>query len=331
MSLNYLNFEKASIGSLIKAPYLEPGVGVEVELEGTSLPSNLDYPDFNKYWKSKPEPSLRNGVEYIFRKPLPLIDAKRAVEAFEKTLKEAKAVVSKSIRTSTHIHVNVSMYTMPQLYGALCVYYLLEELLVDTQPETRKGNLFCLRMSDANGIQASILRGIQSREHFFVFNNDQHKYGALNLAAVTRFGSFEFRFLQAYTDAKELQNWIRIFTRIVSYGVNKSVRDIIREYDDLPTKTFLQNIFDDTELVKLVMGDRMDHEVNEIMHTNYDYMWEICHTIKKKTFMLPADSWNEDLDMSESYAPLESVGVWQAVSPNQDVPLDEEITEEVSW
>src|SRR5690554_4529121 len=130
--------------------YKENSVGIEIELEG-SLPQSIDSSMSTPYWNVKPEGSLRGGYEYVFRKPLLPQDSQEALSRLVKTLNDYSPKCT--IRTSTHIHVNVDPYTQRQVYQILGVYYLLEKLLIRTQPKSRWGNLFCRDMEDAEGIQ----------------------------------------------------------------------------------------------------------------------------------------------------------------------------------
>src|SRR5690606_25615934 len=122
-------------------------IGLEIEVEG-SLKAIADVHAQPKYWTSKQEGSLRGGVEYVLYSPVPMKELPDALDEIGKVFEQCPKIV-RSIRCSTHMHVNVSDLTIQQIYNVIGYYYLIEDILVNTQGPVRKGNLFCLRMSDA--------------------------------------------------------------------------------------------------------------------------------------------------------------------------------------
>lgn len=264
--------------------------GVEIELEG-ELPQEM--PSSLPNWLVIPEGSLRGGWEYIFKRPTALVSAKQNVTALYEYLKEY--LVTTSIRTSTHVHVSVLDYTHLQIYQIVSAYYLLEEVLVRTQPETRQSNLFTLRMSDAEGIFDGLIRSVQSGKFFFQFNLAQFKYGACNLASPSRRGSLEFRFLQAFTEAQPIINWLDIFDSLVAYGAETPIDKILNDYDGLSTRSFLSGIFGPLYADYLIGQYSSTEEVNRLLQTNYDNIVVLHNEITGRKFQLPEGYWNEDL------------------------------------
>jgi len=207
-------------------------VGIELEAEGS-----VDNPGF-MFWKAEADGSLRNnGIEYILKRPLSLPDLKSALTEFEEKTKHCKFAVSP--RTSCHVHVNVQKFTFQELYAVVGAYWLFEPILLEHCGPSRISNLFCLQASDASHIVSdviySIKRAYEYPENAFLmeFNNDEHKYAALNLASLPRFGSIEFRSMRGIYKKKEIYDWADLLYtfvhRVREIGTVTTVYQIFKE------------------------------------------------------------------------------------------------------
>lgn len=188
----------------IKKRAVKGDVGIELEYEFTSFDRALvNWNDRNDYWRNVPEGSLRGGSEFVLREPIKLGHVGRAMSALQEILDFSR--IRESIRTSTHIHVNVSSLRYRDIFVFLPLYWGIENLLVATQGKNRTGNLFCLRSSDAEEIIYAVISEMTHPSNFNVFG--EYKYSALNLATVSRFGSLEFRFLRMMKETNEIVPW----------------------------------------------------------------------------------------------------------------------------
>lgn len=194
-------------------------VGIEVEVEAKKFLPSIE----TKPWTSKPETSLRGyGMEYITAAPI-LCDSDKtdALKMLSEVLHDPKYQVNHdSPRTSVHVHVNVLGYTPTQVYTAACAYWLLENPLMEWCGPTRVGNKFCLRLKDAEGI-LGICRAdaTQQCSPFRYLRADACKYGGLNLNAVSRFGSLEFRGMRGCYDYKTMDLWSTAMYELVTKAV----------------------------------------------------------------------------------------------------------------
>lgn len=301
--------------------------GCEIELEGSIPPQNIPS-DSNPIWKVKGEDSLRSGYEYIFRNPLKIGESIEALDVFEKTMKKHHPVGS--IRCSTHIHVNVLDLNIRQVYTIACLFHLLESLLFDKVPETRHGNLFCLRMRDAEAIFHNLKDSLDSGD-YFQFPANQHKYSALNLATVWGLGTVEFRFLPAMWKKDELLPWFNIFGAIRNFGSKNSLADILQMYEDLPVHQFLGHIFEPPEVAFLIEG-KTPLKINQLLHTNYDYIYEISRAFSRKRYRTHPKHWNPDLGNAGLGIPSASVDEWaEALTAVAATPFPNLSPPEVEW
>ena len=247
--------------------------GIETEIEGEQLPAELNM----AYWLGKPEGSLRGGFEYFNRKPVAIAKLPEAMKEYKDIISSIKNP-SPSIRCSTHIHVNVGSLTLRQVYNVLGYYFLVEELLVRTQGPLRMGNLFCLRMSDAEGMSDGIQESIRSQMFLGYFHQNAYKYGAINLAAVVKFGSLEFRFFRPLLETDKLTNWCHMLYNMVHGAKTIPLQKMLNLLIESGPKQFLSLVWD------LLQIDELTHqipqwELQELLFTNYDHVAKIAYLL----------------------------------------------------
>lgn len=181
-------------------------IGLELEVEGQhNEPPVIE----NDWWTSVKELSLRNGREYITKKPLQFNNNffnKLAMVTSEIDQPKNK-IDKKSHRTSVHVHVNVSNHRPVELWTAVTGYWLIENLLFKFFNKDREGNLFCQRLKDAEGILNQVEKDLESNKPFLYFHNDTSKYGAINLASIYNRGSLEYRGMHGSVNPEEIYGW----------------------------------------------------------------------------------------------------------------------------
>lgn len=264
-------------------------IGIEIELEGKF---NLIASHSPRYWTSVPEGSLRNGVEFITTEPVAIDHLDTVLEDFSKIV--AKSTFKSSIRTSTHIHVNVSRSRLEQIYNFLVLWYLLEDVLVQVAGSDRQGNLFCLRASDAQGMITMLKNSLDKRTYMSEFT-DQYRYSACNLAAVKKFGSLEFRFLKDMVDTTLLKTWCEGLYKIVHKGLRNDPETPLRMFSAMSNTEFLKSYL--TEELYAIVSNLPSKVINDCMSRGYDNSYDLKLHLTKTTFTKPSIHLpNEDLD-----------------------------------
>ena len=264
-------------------------IGIELELEG-----NLKFmPPSAKFWLAKEEGSLRGGMEYILKEPVRIGDLPEALQELEASLRTMKPKAS--IRCSTHFHVNVNSLTVRQIYNILGYYYLIENLLVSTQGPLRIGNLFCLRLTDAESAMDSVLSSIRSKEYFRAFNISGFKYGAVNLAAPWKFGSLEFRFFRPILDMRVMEMWAKIL-----YGIVHQAAHIpLDKACSALSAGGLHNLLDMTlssEQISFILAQVNQNSVAEDLFQNFDHVCKMSYLLtRKEKFVIPDRFLDDDL------------------------------------
>ena len=111
--------------------------------------------------------------------------------------------------------------------------------------ENRKGNRFCLRLQDAEGlIERLNLAFGNIRDGFSYIPKDTIRYSALNVEAITKYGSIEFRAMQGNCDAERITNWctlldcLKVFTE--KYDTPMAVYEF---YNNVGPEAFAKEVF----------------------------------------------------------------------------------------
>ena len=219
-------------------------VGVEIEVEGSRLPDDVD-----PRWNATVDGSLRGeNREYVMRKPLPVAEVPDALNALAKNLKDNRAKLDFSFRTSVHVHVNCQELTYNQYLNLLYTYFLLEEPLMTFCGRERKGNRFCLRLQDAEGMLETYnaLFRHHDGEGFVLIPANRVRYSAMNIEATTKYGSLEFRGMKGNMDVEHITTWVNALIYLREFA--KSVDDPTQVYNlfaELEAQGFMEHVLKD--------------------------------------------------------------------------------------
>lgn len=312
------------IFSLVHKKRVTGDIGIENELEGIGPAGEIMPLNNSKFWTDKVDDSLRSGTEFVLVKPVSIFHLSEAIEEFFRIIRNYNPRTS--IRTSTHIHVNVQTKTVREVYNIIIAYYLIEELLIMTQPKERIGNLFCLRMKDSNAIFQFLKQSlVPEYEYFFsFFREENHKYSALNLCPVLQLGSLEFRFLAAILSEKEMLRWSVLFYELVSVASKIDMTKLLDLYDTIPVKQFLRQLLPSSPWV---YEGYTSGALNELLHTNYDSLRELARYYSKHhgNYHPAPNYWDDDEEekvAGNQYYALDDLASMVTAEPTVD-----EITE----
>lgn len=198
-------------------------VGVEIEVEGNSLPRDL-----GAYWRVEEDGSLRGeSAEYVLKKPLKISEVGKAIKFLVDSLNENDSEVYSSVRAGVHVHINVQDLNEVELSNFITAYMILEHALVGWCGKHREGNLFCLRVEDAEFLLEKI-RAVFLRLDCRLFEDDNIRYSSLNLKALAQYGSLEFRSMRTPTDFSLILDWVEVLHTIKKQSIKyKSPIDLV--------------------------------------------------------------------------------------------------------
>jgi len=203
-------------------------VGIEIEIEGTHLPSNVTH------WQVKSEGSLKDGLEYI-TKPIKADTVKQYVDHLAQTMKNNNATVKNTYRCSTHVHVNMLPETVEDMLGYYVVFSMFEPLLLSLCGPQRDGNLFCMSSYDTGDLIESFdtLCLVLERIDSYGFAYERGKYSSLNSGRLADLGTLEVRCFPMSIDGTQVSGWVNWLL---------AIRDMARAESDKTYRTLWKNV-----------------------------------------------------------------------------------------
>lgn len=220
-------------------------VGLEFEVENFPAATNLPR-EVTDYWSIKEDHSLRNrGMELVFAEPLFGRDIILAVEGFFNWQKGTK--LQTSIRTGLHVHLDVREVPVQSVISFMMIYSALEPLIYKWVGNNREESNFCVPFyysDDAAQRAHQVLhalvedmeewtkKGVCNRQGKD-FSQNFERYAGLNLNALGRFGSIEFRQMPMVFNRQTVLDWINIIMAIKRAAVKSTpyaVRHMLRTH-----------------------------------------------------------------------------------------------------
>lgn len=231
---------KQTVLSTFRVKPVSGDIGIEVEVEGEDLPDGCGL------WAATNDSSLRNGIEYVLRKPIAFSEVSGALSDLEDSFVANNSKLTSSVREAVHIHINVQNYTIVELFNFITLYLIFEEVLTAYCGPRREGNLFCLRSRDAEGFLHFVVRVLESGD-LKGFNNDDIRSSSINLKALATYGSLEFRAMgtpeQDYI-ARDVLCWIELLVSIKdSAKMFEYPTDVVAGFSGTGYEDFLRKIF----------------------------------------------------------------------------------------
>ena len=232
-----------------------PHYGLEIEVENCH-----DIPASEHRWTHCGDGSLRMaGVEFLTVgavNPEELLDhVHEWYQWYERYNWET------SIRTSTHVHVNMSDRELAEVHAALGVYVLCEPLLYRYCGPMREQNIYCVPYYRAP-------RELDWASHL---RNDNRgcgaalaqtcKYSGLYLEPLVRFGTLEFRQAPVFDHAEQLLIWIDLVT-CVTHSRFRTINEVAEKWDRDGPDEFYRTVFGDRLL--MILQGLCDYDFDEL-------------------------------------------------------------------
>lgn len=257
--------------------------GVEIEVEGKNLPTAGEIKKFDAYWRVEKDNSLRgeDSAEYVFNIPLPLEDTKNAIYVLDETYKKCGSEVEETYRAGVHVHLNIQSWTPLELLTFLTTYYMLENYFCHWAGESRVGNHFCLRAQDAEYVIYKLLAACKKKA-WRELNTDEIRYASVNLNAMHKYGSVEFRAMRSSKDLNDTVRWVELINQLVIGSKRfENPRDVV---------TCLSMFVDGNKFMEYVMGD-LSHEFHKFENGSM-WVWEGMEIVQPLAFGVDWDIFN---------------------------------------
>lgn len=198
-------------------PLPEQLMGIEVELDPARGNDRIKMPaNYQPYWREERDGSLRNGREYVLTSPM----AGNLLSTAIAQLFSDDPNMDRTATGSTHIHIDMledstPVNTIPVL---TMLMFILEPAVFAAADPGREWCGYTNRLSSAPDVLlGSVLNGdLETDATALVDVVAGHsaaaigRYYGLNLQALQKYGSIEFRYFPTATTADELASWVRM-------------------------------------------------------------------------------------------------------------------------
>lgn len=252
-------------------------IGIEIEAEGKLFSGDEVFDSVN--WRLVEEGSLRGGWEFVLRNPLPLAKVEEALDEFTKLSTRWK--FQPSLRTSLHVHVNVYDYTLREIYNILGAFWIVETLLVKANGKDREGNLFCLRSGDAEEFVFTTLSELEGGNYFDLTGSNQKRYSSINVSALKKFGSLEFRFMKGMYEKSEILLWTRELYSFVTVARKLDLSEFLLSLDKKSPFEILKTFFS-IHFARGLLETTTTREAKDLLFEGYCYSYRLLQALKLK-------------------------------------------------
>lgn len=184
------------------------GLELEVDQERNSSNRTVMPSSYRPEWTRKSDGSLNDGYEFVLTGPLA---GQTLVQAIHK-LYSGDTEVHRTYTGSTHIHLNMlDGTTLENLQALALLTYAMEGLLYYVGDNSRQWCGYANRMTGAPHVVLESLLGSEvQRRGLRAALNQAGRYYGLNLAALEKFGTVEFRYFPTATSAEEMLSWVKL-------------------------------------------------------------------------------------------------------------------------
>lgn len=312
-----------NVGVMLNKKTTKGEVGIEVEVEGSKLPKSQD--ELAPFWEYHIDNSLRgqDNAEYVLRQPLAFKEVPGALDALWNLFQKYNSTLDESNRTSIHVHLNAQTFFMNRLTSMLALYFTFEDVLTQWCGDHRVGNLFCLRAKDAPGIISQVRRFIRSDGKTGL--SEHLHYGGLNVHALAKFGSLEFRALRGCPDKETIQQWLDILQRLYDLSAQfTDPREICQNFSGEGPLGFFNTILGPSASVVRNGIDLSDEQIKDSLYEGIRLAQDLCYCRDWSLFSpvdIQADPFGRDAKkMAKKLASVAADWMDNALSTISDSP-----------
>ena len=290
-------------------------LGIEVELEtSNALPTDgrigVKAPKSKSSWVSKPDGSLRRGIEYVVNNPIYVEEVDVMVNGLYKAIEDFSTDLALSNRCSTHVHYNIGGLKVNSITSIIALWTAFEELLINYCGENRKSNHFAVSSSES---LVNIERWAYFLESGSLDLTEGLKYTSMNLRTMRTLGSIEFRCGDAYDTAGPVIDWVKLVHGICDYAVQnfKNPQDMAYVMSETGGVNLLAKICHDAGIGSLMRGI-LNAEGNE----NADYVvMGGFRRVQSLCYSFPWSAWMPSFEKEYIPNPFEqkvkTEGIWR--------------------
>lgn len=252
--------------------------GIEIELIGCVITNPLSF------WSVITDGSIRGfrSGEFVLDVPLGGADLEEALGEFA-DFKETCPTLNTNHTCSVHVHLDVRDLSHQQLLTLLVVYLAFEKGLFKLSGG-RDNNPFCAPLYSID----AFVSGLGSTETPSWILNCAHfgRYAGLNLAALHKYGSVEFRHHGGTLDTDLILKWVDVVGRIKTFAMEVATEEDLMltasasGYTEFATRIFgphAKELYYEGAQADLMSGIRLAQDVLFMSkgESNLNYVLEV--------------------------------------------------------
>lgn len=200
-------------GELIDWPMPNELMGIELEAEGVYIADNSVLAFAG--WRTEIDGSLRrDGREFVLAAPLSGSALTRAIHTLYAARTQSIVNFQTSPRAGTHVHINWQDNTVASAASLIALMYCIEPLVYAWADEDRAWCSYCNPLSDIGStVMASLLNLDEYTDDMWLMSEVADgrvgRYFGLNFAALSKYGTMEFRYFPSTTSAADMVKWVK--------------------------------------------------------------------------------------------------------------------------
>lgn len=203
----------------LKSRYQPNDLGIEIEVEGRDLPT-AGYLDTVRApsgagWSVHNDGSLRGGLEYTLNGTCKEEEVEGLVRGLFSVFEQRGSRITLSNRCSLHVHFNAGGLKVNEITSIIALWTVFEEPLLRWWGHERYKNHFCLSSKDESS-------NLEGWEDFLrtgrLPEGNNLRYTALNIVALRKYGSLEFRGGGGVDDPDTAITWIRFIWALCQFA-----------------------------------------------------------------------------------------------------------------
>ncbi len=255
-------------------------VGIEIEVEFEDTDDNFTIYDTPCPWRSVIDGSLRGGSEFVTDGSVKVDDVKDYVDELSNFIEDRDPIFTH--RCSVHVHVNVLDMTLMEALSFATLYWCVQPILVDYVSSARKGNLFCLRLIDTPRTPLNVASMINTSALFDALMNweETNRYADLNLAALPKLGTLEFRCMEGNLSGDRISEWCRILCYLRDQARGRRPRDIVEGFSSGYGRELLEELAKREPMFNLFWKRVDKREAEEVLLKSMRFAQILAYEIK---------------------------------------------------
>lgn len=194
-------------------------IGLEIEIENYSDDQLYKHEKAGSpFWERHNDGSLRNGTEFVLSQAMMGTTLREAISYFFRTFTTYEATP----RTSIHVHLNMRQEneTIEGLRNLIILYYMYEDAFFAIADNNRKWCSYCNPFEDSPPrilevlVNEELNSSTLAKELRSSAATNQNRYYGLNLNALNKFGTIEFRHFPLVHDETRLVDWVNLIMEL---------------------------------------------------------------------------------------------------------------------